>query len=594
MKSLLLTVSQKMMLCFLLVLVAQASFGQVNNNGTSFVNGHIQKVSSVNNTLVVAFTLQSTQRRLANATLKFTYDETILQLQETPIAESPRDSDNKLSTGDYFFHNDLRGSSDSAPNNGYETLTVTKGLLPTGTTTGNKTYQININNQLMNETLQVNPASNISKFLPLDQTQTVLTLKFKIIGTGYANLKWLNEKDDFEIILLNEEVVDSEPNKQLTAETIFVQREEDKNKLLLASTGTGTVNNPILVNVTSRETFNLEAGSVGFYVYFNTANTSYDASRTRDLLALASNFGWPAGSITLEEIPLVFRSYTVNGSPEVKESYYNRRIRFVSSANGQRDDQWQPNAPQNVLSLVFNEVMHPTKGLQPIDIYLEAITGEQGHSTTFKNYDGLEHGVIELQREFDLQDNALPVTLTKFEASIAGNQVKLNWTTASELNNKEFVVERSKNAQRFEPVGTVEGNGTSNTLLSYSFTDTKPLAGTSYYRLKQVDFDGKSEYSKLISINHTPSAQESIAIISTFPNPFQNKIVLELKLAAAATIQVLLLDLNGKPVYTKNLAGGAGVQQYTVDNIGTLPNGIYLMKVVSGTQVAVQKLVKSF
>jgi len=93
----------------------------------------------------------------------------------------------------------------------------------------------------------------------------------------------------------------------------------------------------------------------------------------------------------------------------------------------------------------------------------------------------------------------LPVTLTSFAAVAKENAVALQWATASEKDNKEFVVERSHNGFQFEEITVVAGHGSTFIAQNYSATDVSPLTGTTYYRLKQVDYDGKFEYSNLPS-----------------------------------------------------------------------------------------------
>ena len=79
--------------------------------------------------------------------------------------------------------------------------------------------------------------------------------------------------------------------------------------------------------------------------------------------------------------------------------------------------------------------------------------------------------------------------------------VILNWTTASELNNDYFTIERSKDAVEFQPIKFVEGAGNSNSILNYEIIDVNPFLGTSYYRLKQTDFNGKYSFSNIVSVN---------------------------------------------------------------------------------------------
>ncbi len=104
---------------------------------------------------------------------------------------------------------------------------------------------------------------------------------------------------------------------------------------------------------------------------------------------------------------------------------------------------------------------------------------------------GIEDGLL----------SPLPVELISFEANPVNEKVILNWSTASELNNDFFTVERSVDLENFEEVVRVDGNGTTSQLTRYVAVDDKPYGGVSYYRLKQTDFDGKFEYFDVARIN---------------------------------------------------------------------------------------------
>ncbi len=110
----------------------------------------------------------------------------------------------------------------------------------------------------------------------------------------------------------------------------------------------------------------------------------------------------------------------------------------------------------------------------------------------------------------------LPVELLSFSSSCENNNIELKWVTASETNNDYFTVERSPDAINWQVVTTINGAGNSNTVLNYNTTDTNPLEGISYYRLKQTDYNGDYTYSGIIAI----SCQENvIEIINIYPNP---------------------------------------------------------------------------
>ncbi len=114
----------------------------------------------------------------------------------------------------------------------------------------------------------------------------------------------------------------------------------------------------------------------------------------------------------------------------------------------------------------------------------------------------------------------IPVEMTNFDATAAQNTVKLNWLTASEKNNGYFDVERSGNGRDFSKIGQVKGNGTTAKLTKYAFVDESPLATVNYYRLKQVDNDGKSSYSATVSVNVKASGKQ----LSIFPNPANDRL----------------------------------------------------------------------
>jgi parallel beta-helix repeat protein len=116
----------------------------------------------------------------------------------------------------------------------------------------------------------------------------------------------------------------------------------------------------------------------------------------------------------------------------------------------------------------------------------------------------------------------LPVELINFRLTKKENTTQLTWQTASETNNKQFDIERSTDAKTWQNIGTVKGQGNFNTHKNYKFTDEKPQLGINYYRLRQVDFDGKSELSTILSANFSSKTTPSV-----FPNPFTKSIVVD-------------------------------------------------------------------
>jgi hypothetical protein len=148
--------------------------------------------------------------------------------------------------------------------------------------------------------------------------------------------------------------------------------------------------------------------------------------------------------------------------------------------------------------------------------------------------------------------------LSAFTATAVGNRdAQLAWTTASEANSAYFDLERSLDGQSYAKVGQVAAKGTSLVASAYAFTDAGVAAratGPVYYRLKQVDLDGKTAYSPVRTVSFTKAA--SLAL-SLYPNPAQLATSLDLsQLPAGATYQVQLLDATGRLVRTASFGGG--------------------------------------
>ena len=142
---------------------------------------------------------------------------------------------------------------------------------------------------------------------------------------------------------------------------------------------------------------------------------------------------------------------------------------------------------------------------------------------------------------------ALPVELLSFEVKTDRDESLLTWTTATELNNDRFEVERSADGKNYETLGSVAGMGTTETEQEYRFTDRQPLNGTSYYRLRQIDFDGAFEYSPVVI------AERKTETVTLFPNPVQG--VLNYRLSSEFDSAVLTVrDARGATVLSQMVA----------------------------------------
>ncbi|MFA6541205.1 MAG: T9SS type A sorting domain-containing protein [Bacteroidota bacterium] len=188
-------------------------------------------------------------------------------------------------------------------------------------------------------------------------------------------------------------------------------------------------------------------------------------------------------------------------------------------------------------------------------------------------------------------DGSLPVELASFTASVRGNGAELSWKTAAETNNYGFEIEKKAvsswplansqqlNANDWSKIGFVEGNGTTNSPKSYSFVDGS-VRGTTVYRLKQIDRDGKFQYSQQIEIT-VGRAPQKYALGQNYPNPFNPSTVISYQLPMNSYVTLKVYDMIGKEIAT--LVNGmqeAGAHT-TSFNASHLPSGLYFYSLQS-------------
>ncbi|MBX0291803.1 T9SS type A sorting domain-containing protein [Hymenobacter sp. HSC-4F20] len=185
----------------------------------------------------------------------------------------------------------------------------------------------------------------------------------------------------------------------------------------------------------------------------------------------------------------------------------------------------------------------------------------------------------------------LPVQLTSFVARATGGQALLTWATAAELNNAYFVVEISLDGQHFEQVGRVAGAGTSDQAHAYRFTDENLpnyAVNLVYYRLRQVDADGKAQYSAV----ETVAGLYAKGALQAQPNPFSGALALEVRGAAAGTATLVVTNATGQTQLTQPVTLVAGVTPVVVPQAAGWPAGVYLVRVVQGAQQYLLKVVR--
>ena len=189
----------------------------------------------------------------------------------------------------------------------------------------------------------------------------------------------------------------------------------------------------------------------------------------------------------------------------------------------------------------------------------------------------------------------LPVELVSLTTSVAGKAVTLKWKTATEANNYGFDVERSANNRDWKTIGFVEGHGSVNTPQDYSFVDQNAASAGNkvYYRLKQIDRDGTSDYSPIVVVNFN-SATREFAITAAYPNPFNPTTTLSYYVPQASKVSLKLYNTVGQEVKTlfENEVKESGVHTVMINADG-LASGSYFAWLQAAGMKSVYKVVLS-
>ena len=177
--------------------------------------------------------------------------------------------------------------------------------------------------------------------------------------------------------------------------------------------------------------------------------------------------------------------------------------------------------------------------------------------------------------------NPLPIVLTDFSAKVNENGVLLFWETQSEINNDYFKIERSSNGKDFTPIAQIEGNGNSSITNYYTLLDNNPFVGINYYRLTQVDYDGKVEYFNPIAVSFSEVGDLSVTV---YPNPTVEHVEVKVNNNRPFTLTLRSIDgrLISKETYTQSKA-----------NVN-LPysKGVYLLEILMDNNKLIEKIIK--
>ncbi len=180
-----------------------------------------------------------------------------------------------------------------------------------------------------------------------------------------------------------------------------------------------------------------------------------------------------------------------------------------------------------------------------------------------------------------LGSNNLPIELFAFTAEKINNNIVLYWSTASEINNDFFTIEKSSDGTHWEAIGSVKGAGTSTNNRYYSFTDENANQGLNYYRLKQTDYNKDSKYSYIVDVN---ALQPKVSDFILYPNP-ANKIVSLYNIRQPK--EIIISNQMGQRVEIP-----ADIEENSAKiNLEALTEGVYSITVIGETETLTKKLI---
>ena len=183
----------------------------------------------------------------------------------------------------------------------------------------------------------------------------------------------------------------------------------------------------------------------------------------------------------------------------------------------------------------------------------------------------------------------VPVELTSFTAMVNKGNTILEWSTATETNNYGFEIERtSLNQKDWITIGFVQGHGATTSMQNYSFTD-KGLGTKIFYRLKQIDYNGKFKYSEIVEVNSV--SVTTIDLEQNYPNPFNPSTKIKYQIAKNGFVSLKVYNSLGEevsaPVNNFKPAGS-----YEIDfSAGDIPGGIYIYQLISGDYKISRKMI---
>lgn len=353
----------------------------------------------------------------------------------------------------------------------------------------------------------------------------------------------------------------------------------------------GSVSTTLTVN--SSGVFNNNAGATYTQGGIITINGTFNHPPGANFIASSSSFrgdGTFVGNLTPGGSVLPGSTGNNIGTLSVDGNYNNNskvlQIQVNGTLNGNHDLLQVTGTATLSGTLQIIVGYSPSSGDQITVLASSSLTGTfavfNAPSGWFVNYNQPNTGDVTISF-----GAPLPVELVDFQGKYRDGSVHLHWTTASERDNRGFYVERLQaNGNLPESLGFVPGSSHSSALQTYNFKDMNPRPGMNYYRLRQVDFDGKTQFSKIVAVAVTQTAYTVI-----HPNPSDGRNVrLSFSIEQDASLEISVLDTQGKTILTERREAIKGLNMLTFD-WEILGSGTYMVTLTAPNLYTTQRLV---
>lgn len=343
---------------------------------------------------------------------------------------------------------------------------------------------------------------------------------------------------------------------------------------------TNTFYYSFLLNISSTS-----ASSVGYFISLGDPGTG--TTYFGRIFASTSGSGYNIGGSKLSNTPVLGSTVFTYGTTYLVIVRYT----FVTGTSNDSMHIWVNPDISSEPSLGSAEVTVPvTQGDPSLTNVANFHWHNRGATNPMGSFDGIRvaYGSSSASAWTSLNP-VLPVELSSFSSSVIGNNVRLSWSTISELNNAGFDIQRKSEHGDWVKIGNVKGKGTTNNTEVYSFEDKNIPSGKYNYRLKQIDYNGNYEYFNL-SAEVIVGVPAKFELSQNFPNPFNPATMISYQMPVSGFVSLNIYDITGKVVAELvNEVKDAGY--YTVKfDASKLSSGMYFYKIQAGEFTSIKKM----